>query len=101
MDNYEEDDIIDLDDGFEDEVEIAEEDNFHKALRWAGGHKTICIASVILLPLFLMWLGAKMFSTHTIEQVEVTPPGPLDDYVRVPVSETVKTTYTWVRKDQQ
>lgn len=96
MDNYDEDNVIDL----EDEVELTE-DNFHKALRWAGDHKAVCIASVILLPLFLMWLGAKMFSTHTIEQVEVTPPGPLDDYVRVPVTETVKITYTWVRKDQQ
>lgn len=98
MDNYDED-VVDLDDEFEDEV--VEEDNFHKALRWAGDHKVVCIASVILLPLFLMWLGAEMFSTHTIEQVEVTPPGPLDNYVRVPVSETVKTTYTWVKKDQQ
>ena len=78
-----------------------ETDWFTDLLAWCGEHKAVVICSIVGLPLFLIWFGAKIFSTHTVEQVEVEVPAeePYSDMVQVPVHTTVTTEYEWVPKE--
>lgn len=80
--------------------EDQEKDWFDSLLDWCGEHKIAVCLSLIGLPLFLIWFGARCFSTHTTEteQIEVKEPTPFDDLTPVPVKTTTTTTYEWVPK---
>ena len=72
-----------------------------KVVNWIGEHKTLCIVSVIGLPIVLVWIGAKAFSkTNTVEVEKLPDPTIMDRYDRIPKSSTENIEYKYVLKPE-
>ena len=68
---------------------------------WCKAHPIICVIGVILLPISLILLGAKLFSSHTTEEVEVVPETIYDGMHAVPVETETTTRVKWVMDDPE
>ena len=75
---------------------------FDRMGNWCKHHKVLTVFAIVLFPVTLVMLGAKLFSTHTIieTQVEVPAPSCTDGYRKVPVHTETITHYEWVPEQQ-
>lgn len=75
---------------------------FERVGGWCKHHKVLTVFAIVLFPVTLVILGAKLFSTHTIieTQVEVPAPSCTDGYKKVPVHTETITHYEWVPEQQ-
>lgn len=81
-----------------DENEKKDESIIDMAVTWIKNHKIITAAAIVFFPITLIWLGAKLFSTHTIVETEkeVTAPSCTDGFRKVPVHTETITHYDWI-----
>ena len=102
MDNFNENDnILDLDDKFEDEPEVVTESKspVDKVLDWIKNHKKEVAIGAGATTVGII-LG-KVFTKPEIKEVEVLPdPTLMDKYDRIPIEEHTYIDYKYILKDE-